>query len=45
MRMDDGPILRRGVVLLAFFGHTFLQGCQERARKERTRIYVHKIPS
>jgi len=25
LRMDDGHILRRGVVLLAFFGHTFLQ--------------------
>jgi hypothetical protein len=25
MRMDDGHILGRGVVLLAFFGHTFLQ--------------------
>jgi hypothetical protein len=42
MRMDDGPVLRGGCVLLAFCGHTFLQSGEERGEQGKTGLRLSK---
>jgi hypothetical protein len=42
MRMDDGHMLGRGVVLLGFFGHIFLQSRAERGEQGKTDLRLRK---
>src|SRR6266545_4515769 len=42
MRMEDGQVLRRGLVLLAFFGHTFLQSGEEWGEQGKTELLLRK---
>ena len=42
MRMDDGHMLRRGLGLFAFLGHTFLQSGAVRGEEGKTGSLLRK---
>jgi hypothetical protein len=42
MRMKDGQVVGSGRVLLAFFGHRFLQSGEERGEQGKTGILPSK---
>jgi hypothetical protein len=42
IRMDNGHVLGSGLVLLAFFGHTFLQSGAEWGEQGKTGILLSK---
>src|SRR2546430_10945083 len=42
MRMEDGQVLRRGFVLLAFFGHRFLQSDEGWGEQGKTGLLLSK---